>query len=256
MTLNKDKKELPVRVNRLVMCEVVRSDPDKECYLVSFFDHLSTRRELYFLLPKNHAIAENYRQGDLILVTTMDKKLGRFQVVSQKIPSHIINVLNLFVPEAERERYGIVFNRASSLRRSKFCKVGVFGRASYLSFKELNLIIKPYIPQLVKHMPYPVLIPAQANDLKEIFSDSSNFLLNALYPAPLDKIRGYNIDLYEKRVTIYVDEMYFPYFLHRDYVNAKLASKLTKFAYRFVASDTGHVIEVDVYRSFRDADFI
>lgn len=111
------------------------------------------------------------------MVTITANYIGKYQVVSQKIAKHLTNILNSVVSETERRRHGIVFKRSATLRRAIVYKIGVFGRGSFMPFKDLNEIIKPYMNKILKHMPYPIFIHARADFMSDLPKNPAPYYL-------------------------------------------------------------------------------
>ncbi len=227
--------------------KVEKAEPDKDFYLLSLYEVEKGRYPLYFLLEKFHSIKE-HKPGDIILAAYLGEFIGKYPKVSQKVPSHIINVLKLTIPEEIRKRYGIFFSRAAALRKSHISKVGVWGEAGLLSVSQIVEILKPYLPDLKKHVPIPFFIPAGVNDIPEKEKSLPlSFVINALLPSPIENIVDYLYEPHLNKITIYLKEQDMPRFLWKDYVNIKLAAKLTKLAYVVVNVESNKEIVVDPY---------
>lgn len=236
----------------LYVCKVERSDPDKEYYLLKYIDvETDNPADIFFLMRKDHAV-KRLSVGDTVLVTSTGQKLGRYDVVSQKIPDHVINILNLYFYDI-LESYSLYLSRVAALRRAKICKVGVWNTPAEMDCKSLNDLFKDRVEEVLHHIPYPVFVPTREKPQ----SSSGNpwyelvppleFVINALYPADLSRILDIQYEPDFRRIFVIVSEKDLPLFLWKDYINAKLASKLTKTAYHFVVSETGQEVVVDVY---------
>jgi len=235
-----------MRNNTLCLFEVVRADPDKDYYLLRLFD-TGIINDLYCVMKKTHAVRK-YVPGDFLMATFTNRSLGKYKEVSQKIPAHVINVLKLFIPEEERKAIDTFFSRVGGLNRASVCKVGVWGKAGLLSPKELNEKLRPYLKEVKEYIPSPIFIPSSALKENEDHTPPERFLLNALYPAPLEKVEGFRFDPFSRIFEVYLSEKILPLFLWKDYINIKLAAKMTKTAYKLIVIETNQKIVVDPYR--------
>ena len=237
----------------LYFCRVERNDRDKEFYLLRKLEVDYTPSYTLFLMRKDHSIRE-LRPGDVVLATSTGKKIGKYEVLSQKIPEHILNIVKLYTIE-ELKRIPLFLDRVATLRKAKICKIGVWGKkTAELGFYELNKLLSTRIRDVLSHIPDPIFIPAE----EELILPSAEtpwyevtlpakFVLNALYPADVSKVIDFQYDSELRKAYVVVREKDLPLFLWKDYINAKLASKLTKVSYHFIISETGKEIIVDVY---------
>ncbi len=241
--------------DRLYSCIVERNDPDKDFYLLRVCDSQDNiTSPLLCLMKKSHAI-KPLKVGDVIVATAMGIFYEKYPLVSQKVPIHIINVLRFYLGEV-LDSIDAYLDRVAATNRGKFCKIGVWGKAGLMDFYSLNKkLLKPYLGQIIQHIPHPIFIPSGTDILpfKEYKGKSFleiqhpvSFVLNALYPADPKKLLDYVYEPERKRIFVYVKSSDVTLFLWKDYLNAKLASKLTKIAYHFVI-DTGQEVIVDVY---------
>jgi hypothetical protein len=244
----------------LYYCKVERADYDKEYYLLRTVDPEGLKPSIYCLLRKEHAV-KPLNVGDMTLATAVGTWLGRYPAVSQKIPEHVIKILKMYYGK-ELDEIDAFLDRVATTRKSKICKVGVWGKAGKKDFYELNKILtsnKEKFQLILKYIPQPILIPSGIEELPFNPSDLESppwyemippegFVLNALYPSDIKFIKDYIYEPKFRRATVVVSNTYIPYFLWKDYLNAKLASKLTKFSYHFINADIGREIVVDVYK--------
>lgn len=247
--MNSLKAIYPLFPGRLYSCKVLRKEQDKDYYLVAIVDPTTDNEKAYAFIHKNHVV-KPLKLGDLIMATFTGSILAKYPVLSQKIPQHIINIVDLFLGE-EISFLNSVFDRAAATRKSKYCKIGVWGDAGFMSFTELNQILlksnKSKI--LTEYIPQPIFIPGGSLEVPKHFTEFPvQFMINALYPAPVEKILDYEFREKKRAIYIILKIADFPLFLWKDYINVKLAAKLTKTSYHLVASDTGQEVIVDPYK--------
>lgn len=247
--------------NALYLFEVEKANPDKDFYVVKILDFSKSEifcrsnEPIYCFLNKVHAI-KAYTPGETGLATFTGKYASKYPILSQKIPAHIINILKLFIPEELRKEKDVFFDRAATTRRANFCKVIVWGNAGLLDFKELQTIFEPFLSDVLKHIPYPYFIPSGQKEVVFLYEPPPvNMVLNALLPAPIERIVDYFYEPHIRRITISVREADLPLFLWKDYQNVKIASKLLKIAYRFINVDTYTTIDIDPYNLIKEDEF-
>jgi len=230
-------------------CRVLRIEPDKDYLLVAIVDPSTDVEKAYAFIHKRHVVRKP-RLDDLVIATYTGKTISRYPVLSQKIPQHIINVVELFLSE-ELKSIGVILDRVATTRRGRYCKIGVWGEAGLKSFNELNqILLKPdKVRLLIEHIPRPIFIPGGRPEPPQHFTEIPvQFMVNALYPAPVERILDYEFREERRAFYVILKVSDFPLFLWKDCLNAKLAAKLTKAAYHFIASDTGQELVVDPYR--------
>jgi len=233
----------------LYTCRILRVEPDRDyLLLVAIVDPSTNDEKAHAFIHKQHLV-KNPRPGELVLATYTGQMISKYPVFSQKIPQHIINVVETFFSE-ELRLIGAILDRAAATRRGKYCKIGVWGKAGLKSPTELNQIIfkSDKIKLLAEYIPQPIFIPGGRVDLPRHFTEFPvEFMINALYPAPLEKILDWEFREERRALYVVLKASDFPIFLWKDYLNAKLAAKLTKVAYHFVVEDTGQELVVDPY---------
>jgi len=230
-------------------CRVLRIEPDKDYILTAIIDPSTDNEKAYAFIHKQHVVKQP-KPGDLVIATYTGKMISKYPVLSQKIPQHIINIVELFLSE-ELESIGGIPDRVAATRRGRYCKIGIWGKAGLKSFNELNqILLKPdKVKLLTEHIPQPIFIPGGRPEPPKHFTEIPvQFIINALYPAPVEKILDYEFREEKRAFYVILKISDFPVFLWKDYLNAKLAAKLTKVAYHFVAEDTGQELVVDPYR--------
>lgn len=229
--------------DKLYMFEVVKKEEDKDYLLLKLVSN--THEDIYALIKKTHLI-KDYREGDTLLATVKNNNLGKYKEVSQKIPMHIINLLELAIPIEERKRLGIYFSRVASINNSLMCKVGVWGRASKMDPKELNEMLhkSPYLKEIREHLPIIHFIPAEDTFDTKILT--KKFAINAFYPAPIDRIQDVYIDEKKRECIFYVSYHDFPLLLFKNYINGKLVAKLLKAKVTLKATDANHSVTIKI----------
>jgi len=233
----------------LYTCKVARSDPDKEYYFVYVVDPSTGEEKIQAFIHKQHVV-KPLKLGEFIIATSTGRFLGKYPVLSQKIPQHIINVIRLYL-DNELKEIDAFLDRVGSMRRGRYCKVGVWGKAGLMPFYELNQFLgkSEKFKLLLDHIPHPIFIPGGQVEPPSHFTEFPvKFMLNALYPAPVEKILDYEYKEHRRAFCVVLQVTDLPLFLWKDYLNVKLAAKLTKVAYHLVSSETGKEIVVDPYR--------
>jgi len=239
--------------NRLYMFEVVKKEEDKDCLVLRLISN--THEEIFALIKKTHLI-KDYNVGDTLLATAKNNTLGKYREVSQKIPAHIINLLEIAMPIEERKRLGIYFSRVGSINSANICKVGVWGRASRMDPKELNDMIhnNPYIIEIREHLPTVFFIPAEDTFNTRILT--KRFAINAFHPAPIDRIQDVYIDEEKRECIFYISQYDFPLLLWKNYINGKLVAKLLKAKITLKATDSDHSVSIRILLNHRESSSI
>lgn len=229
--------------NKLYMFEVVKKEEDRDCLVLKLVSN--SHEDVYALIKRTHLI-KDYHVGDTLLATVKNNNLGKYKEVSQKIPMHIINLLELAIPIEERKRLGIYFSRVASINNAIICKVGVWGRASKMDPKELNEMLhkSSYLKEIREHLPIIYFIPAEDTFNTKILT--KKFAINAFYPAPIERIQDVYIDEKKRECIFYVSYHDFPLLLHKNYINGKLVAKLLKAKVTLKATDANHSVTIKI----------
>lgn len=237
-----------METNKLYHLEVVRADPDKDFYLLKLIDQPG-RVPIWALLPKRHAI-KRYKIGEDLLATATGLMISKYFIVSQKIPPHVQNVVKLIVPLEVLKQHDAFIDKIATLKKHNVAKVSIWGSLGRASYEKVKKVFSPYAKKISEHAPRCIFVPSGEPHTKIRYNvnkpfDNVNFLLNALLPAPLEKIVDYFFNSQKREITIALKSKDIPIFMWKDYVNVKLASKLTKVIYTIKNVDDGTQITVD-----------
>ncbi|MCS7200227.1 MAG: hypothetical protein NZ850_07795, partial [Caldimicrobium sp.] len=204
---------------------------------------------IWALLPRRHAI-KKYQKGENLLATATGLMISKYFVVSQKIPPHVQNVIKLIVPLEVLKEHDAFIDKIATLKKHNLAKVSVWGKIGQASYEEVGRIFLPYLKKISEHAPKCIFVPSGEPHTKIRYNvnkpfSNLNFLLNALLPAPIEKIVDYFFNSQKREIVIALKNENIPLFMWKDYVNVKLASKLTKVIYTIKNVDTGVQITVD-----------
>lgn len=205
---------------------VEKSHPEREAYVVRVFRN-DRPTDMVALLPKKFAVRP-LKAGDGVLASVLEFK--SFPILSQTSPSHVLNVLSVFLAE-EIRRYDMILRRVGRLTGFGVCKVGVFGRGGNLSFEALEAMVRPKLPEITKHIPRPYLIPGGERVPRKNEERPERFAVEALRPAKIERAVSIRYSPALGRLEVHVRAEDAPRFAWKDCRNLKLAAKLTGLEY-------------------------
>ncbi len=206
-----------LKIGHLVVGTVVKALPDHESYLL-----VLAGTQVLAQLPKKYATQE-YRQGDAVTAAVFEKTPSR-TILSQKSPQFIRRVLEHVLSPLLLEGK-IAIKRAASVSAARFFKVAVEG----LTDEDPVKLCLPHLHKAKAYTTGTIVIVKYSRDMRE-------YIVNALVPAPPDKVRTVIYLPGMEEATVLVDKSVVGLFLGKGGVNAAAASKLTGISVRVAAS--------------------
>lgn len=197
-----------LKVGYLVPVTVVKALPDYDSYLT-----LISGTELLALLPKKYT-SKSHRVGDNLLASVFMIR-GMRIVLSQKSPQFLRRLAeHLFSPIIQNG--SIRVRRAASISTCRFVKIAVESLNGVDPVKECL----PYIHEFKQYIEDTVTIVRYSPDMEQ-------YIINALVPAPPERVKKVIYYKTSREAHVYVDGGYLGLFLGKGGMNVATASKLT-----------------------------
>ncbi len=196
-----------IKVGRLVSCCIVKDLPGKDMYLV-----LIEGTDLLGYLPRRSAF-KNFVERDVCKAVVF--MIGNGNIfLSQKSPQFFRRVTEEVLAPAIRDGK-IRVRRAAAIVNSAFAKVSVEGLANC---DPLSVSLQ-YLDGIRNYTNDTVTIVRYSSDIKE-------YIVNALVPAPVEKVVEVRYSHRLRQATVLVDPRYCGFFVGRGGSNVATAAKL------------------------------
>jgi len=205
---------LIIKVGYLVPFMILKALPDYDSY---FCNLIGT--DLYSLLPKKYS-KKTYKIGDTDWAAIFDIKPPKI-IISQKSPQYVRKTLESRFFDILAHNH-LKIKRVASIGSANFFKVAVQcnSKNGVLNGKDIYEIFKPYQDTMHEHIERKVYFVMYSNVKKD-------FAVNALVPAPIDRVR--RVIFYEdmNKVEVIIDEADVGIFYGKNKTNVLSAIKLT-----------------------------
>jgi N utilization substance protein A len=196
-----------IKIGRLVSCCIVREVPGKDMYLA-----LIEGTGLVGHLPKSSAY-KKYREREECTAAVYMIREGTI-FLSQRSPQFFRRVTEAVLTPAIRDGK-IRVRRAASIANSAFAKVSVEGLGG---FDPLSVAL-PYLEGVRTYTGDTITIVRYSPDIKE-------YIVNALVPAPADKVVQVLYSQSLREAIVRVDPQYCGFFVGKGGANVATAAKL------------------------------
>ncbi len=196
-----------IKVGRLVSCCIIREVPGRDMYL-----SLIGETGLVGHLPKSSA-CRKYREREECTAAVHMVRDGRIYL-SQRSPQLFRRVTEAALAPAIRDGK-IRVRRAASIANSAFAKVSVEGLGG---LDPLGIALQ-YLEGVKRYTGDTVTIVRYSPDMKE-------YIVNALVPAPVDKVVQVLYSQSLREAIVRVDPRYCGFFVGKGGANVATAAKL------------------------------
>lgn len=196
-----------IKIGRLVSCCIIREVPGKDMYLA-----LIGGTGLVGHLPKSSAY-RSFREKEECTATVYTIRDGRI-FLSQRSPQFFRRVTEAALAPAIRDGK-VRVRRAASIANSAFAKVSVEGLGG---LDPLSVALH-YLEGVKKYTGDTVTIVRYSPDMKE-------YIVNALVPAPVDKVVQVLYSRSLREAIVRVDPHYCGFFVGKGGANVATAAKL------------------------------
>jgi hypothetical protein len=196
-----------IKIGRLVSCCIIREVPGKDMYLA-----LIEGTGLVGHLPKSSAYRK-YREREGCTAAVFMIRDGTI-FLSQRSPQFFRRVTEAALAPVIRDGK-IRVRRAASIANSAFAKVSVEGLGG---FDPLSVAL-PYLEGVRTYTGDTITIVRYSPDIKE-------YIVNALVPAPVDKVVQVLYSQSLREAIVRVDPKYCGFFVGKGGANVATAAKL------------------------------
>lgn len=196
-----------IKVGRLVQCIVVKDMPRQEMYLV-----LIKETDMLGYIPKKSSNAR-YVEGDETIAAVFMISGGKI-FLSQRSPQFFRRIAEEMLNPAIRQGK-IKVRRAACIANSAFAKIAIEGIGSV----DPLTVCLPYIEKVKNYTPDTMTIVRYSSDIKE-------YIVNALVPAPPDKVVQVLYSQSLREAIVRVDPQYCGFFVGKGGSNVATAAKL------------------------------
>lgn len=196
-----------IKIGRLVSCCIIREVPGKDMYLA-----LIEGTGLVGHLPKSSTY-KNYKEREECTAAVYAVRDGKI-FLSQRSPQFFRRVTEAVLAPAIRDGE-IRVRRAASIANSAFAKVSIEGLRGY---DPLGIALQ-YLDGVKKFTGDTITIVRYSPDIKE-------YIVNALVPAPVDKVVQVLYSQSLREAIVRVDPHYCGFFVGKGGANVATAAKL------------------------------
>lgn len=202
---------LQIKVGHIIPVTIIKAIPDYDWYLV-----MVVGSELMAFLPKKYA-QQQYKVGDdtMAAIFTIEKnKIILSQRSHQYFKKLLMGACASLIQEGK-----IKFKRITVVSTGQFVKVAVEAPNALESENPIKMCI-PHILNIKKETGFAITLVKYSEKIKE-------YIVNALYPAPADRIKKVIYLREANTADVYVDSPVVGLFLGKNGANAAAAAKLT-----------------------------
>ncbi len=196
-----------VKIGRLVRGAVVKFLQDMDSYLV-----VVEGTESLAYLPKRYA-GRQYREGDTMAAAVFLFENGRI-LLSQRSPQYFRRITEEILTPLIREGR-IRVRKAASVMNGQFAKVAIEG----INGTDPLHVSLPYLDRAKTYTDDTITIVRYSEDIKE-------YIVNALVPAPADKVLQVLYSHALREAIVRVENQYCGFFVGKGGANVATAAKL------------------------------
>ncbi|MHB8110758.1 MAG: hypothetical protein ACYDHW_12095 [Syntrophorhabdaceae bacterium] len=196
-----------IKVGRLVTCIVVKDLPGKEMYQV-----LIKGTEMLGYIPKRSA-NKHHIEGEEVSAAVFMATGGKI-FLSQRSPQFFRRIAEEVLNPVIRDGK-VRVRRAAAIANSAFAKVAVEGLGAW----DPLAACLPYLEAVRHYTPHTVTIVRYNPDIKQ-------YIVNALVPAPPDKVIQVLYSQSLREAIVRVDPQYCGFFVGKGGSNVATAAKL------------------------------